>query len=314
MTDPGGEQRVSTLIGERLCTHCGYNLTGQPVLREPHYRMLIVRCPECGGAAGLQEYPLLGRWAGRWAALLAALWFLVMLALWIGSGAAIFGLSLGAAELSSEKFAEWILREHTAQATATPVPGAQPGPGPGGGGGASIAEVTISTPRGLIRYDPQSLHSWWAAQDRAALLARAGGWRAMVDWPALWLWVPLGLVAFTLGAMWSVILLHLRRGRVVLWSAAVMTVALIFATVVIASWLTHETGWYRSDAAAMIGPRVLVLSLGFGAAALAAGLWLGRPLVRAMLRLLLAPRLRAPLALLWFTDGLTPPVAPRRAG
>ena len=69
----GTERRtVSILVGDRLCTKCGYNLTGQPVLREPHYEMLIVRCPECGAVAALQEYPVLGRWAGRWAALLAA--------------------------------------------------------------------------------------------------------------------------------------------------------------------------------------------------------------------------------------------------
>ena len=79
---PGGtghpaEQRISTLVGDRLCIKCGYNLTGQHVLREPHYEMLIVRCPECATVASMQEYPLLGRWAGRWAALAAGLWFLL---------------------------------------------------------------------------------------------------------------------------------------------------------------------------------------------------------------------------------------------
>ena len=29
------EQRVSTLVGDRLCIGCGYNLAGQAVLREP---------------------------------------------------------------------------------------------------------------------------------------------------------------------------------------------------------------------------------------------------------------------------------------
>ena len=60
------EERVSVTYGDRLCTHCHYNLIGQPVLREPYYSMLIVRCPECGTVAAMQEYPQLGRWANRW--------------------------------------------------------------------------------------------------------------------------------------------------------------------------------------------------------------------------------------------------------
>ena len=40
-------QRIAILIGDRFCTRCAYNLVGQSVLREPHYNMLIVRCPEC---------------------------------------------------------------------------------------------------------------------------------------------------------------------------------------------------------------------------------------------------------------------------
>ncbi|MEM7227696.1 MAG: hypothetical protein AAF432_02670 [Planctomycetota bacterium] len=59
------EERVSSLVGDRFCTDCGYNLMGQPVLREPHYNMLIVRCPECGTIAAPQEYPLAGRWTNR---------------------------------------------------------------------------------------------------------------------------------------------------------------------------------------------------------------------------------------------------------
>ncbi len=52
------DERVSTLVGDRLCIRCGFNLCGQPVLRERHYRMLIARCPECSTVAG-------GRTGGR---------------------------------------------------------------------------------------------------------------------------------------------------------------------------------------------------------------------------------------------------------
>ena len=47
--------------GDRVCIACGFNLCGQRIVREPRYNLLIARCPECGQAATLQEYPLLGR-------------------------------------------------------------------------------------------------------------------------------------------------------------------------------------------------------------------------------------------------------------
>ena len=49
------EQRVSVIVGDRLCVHCGYNLTGQNIYREPYYELLIARCPECGSVASVLE-------------------------------------------------------------------------------------------------------------------------------------------------------------------------------------------------------------------------------------------------------------------
>lgn len=96
-TTSNGEQRVSTLVGDRLCIRCCYNLVGQPILREQHYNMLIVRCPECGTVASLQEHPLLGRWAMRWAAVLAGLWILVLLGMWFITTATLYGMTREAA-------------------------------------------------------------------------------------------------------------------------------------------------------------------------------------------------------------------------
>lgn len=79
---------VSTVVGDRCCTSCGFNLIGSPIVRESHYSMLIIRCPECGTCAAVQEYPLLGRWARRCTALMAATLLLVLL----GVAAASVGL------------------------------------------------------------------------------------------------------------------------------------------------------------------------------------------------------------------------------
>ena len=53
---PGPETRVDVLSGDRCCARCGFNLYGQTIIREPHYGLLMVRCPECGTAAAMQEY------------------------------------------------------------------------------------------------------------------------------------------------------------------------------------------------------------------------------------------------------------------
>ena len=60
LVSPGQARRIMT--GDRFCTKCGYNLVGQEIVREKHYELLIVRCPECATVTGLQDYPRLGTW------------------------------------------------------------------------------------------------------------------------------------------------------------------------------------------------------------------------------------------------------------
>ena len=102
----------SFVTGDRLCIRCGYNLIGQSILREPHYNLLIARCPECGAVAGVQEYPLLGPWAHRWGMIIAALWFILIIGFWAGSSGTIMGLSLGVAEESGRNYERYISRLH----------------------------------------------------------------------------------------------------------------------------------------------------------------------------------------------------------
>jgi hypothetical protein len=296
-TAPHTEQRVSTLVGDRLCTHCGYNLTGQAVLREPHYQLLIVRCPECGAAASVQEYPLLGRWAGRWAAVVAAAWFLFLVLFWVGSAAAIFGFSTGTAEIAAEEYRTFLQDRYNAWAKESPDPiviTVQPGAG---------APVLPAPP--LIRAN--EFADWWKTQDPAALLADAGGWFAAVDWSAAFLWIPLGLLAFVFGCMWATILVARGRRALLVWGGAIMFVACAFATIPMSDWLAGEPSWYWTGARQQICPRMMVLSLAFGAVTLVIGLMVGRSLVRGMIRLLLPPRMRSSLAGLWLADGLNPP-------
>ena len=57
------DERVGTVLTDRVCTRCYFNLVSQPVIRERHYGLLVVRCPECGTLASVQEYPHVIRWA-----------------------------------------------------------------------------------------------------------------------------------------------------------------------------------------------------------------------------------------------------------
>ena len=43
------------VTGDRFCTGCNYNLIGQRVVREEHYSLFIVRCPECATVASVQD-------------------------------------------------------------------------------------------------------------------------------------------------------------------------------------------------------------------------------------------------------------------
>ena len=170
-TTSGREERVSALVGDRLCTKCGYNLTGQPVVREPHYGMLIVRCSECATVASVQEYPLLGRWAGRWAMLAAAMWFAASTVFLFATGGAIFGFSMAIVETASRPLALTIAEHHLAWLKEQDPDSLGP----------QLQWQLTMVPQTYVTLDL----NWWATQDPAALLAETGGWTGAVDWSAL---------------------------------------------------------------------------------------------------------------------------------
>lgn len=297
----GAEMRVSTLVGDRFCIRCGYNLTGQPVLREPHYDMLIVRCPECATVASVQEYPLLGRWASRWAALLAAIWFIVCVGLLVGTAGVMFGVSEGIAQSSwqdyatwlSEQQLEWLKQQQAAGNTLTPPQ----------------QSLLTQPPWGYVQTDK----AWMTAQTPADLLAKAGGWRQAADWSALlhWLWVPLVIVPF--GCIWAIVMMRLQWRGLLLLSLGPATLAAVFVWInVLDDAMRSAYGrWWSMSALAeeQLGWRFAAMTLAFAMLPLAGGMICGRPLVRLLIRALLPPRLRSSLALLWIADGLEPPRA-----
>lgn len=297
----GRAVRVSSVAGDRLCAGCGFNLTGQPVVREGQYSLLIVRCPECSTVAALQEYPLLGRWAARWAVVLAGVWALTLLGAWVASAGLLYALSNEVALRASERFAErivaaqrvWLEEEIRADETKRQTYG-----------------WLLSQPD---NYWSNVDASWWDQQDAAALLAGAGGWAGAGKWSALWGWVWIVVVSLAMGMFWSVALLHLRGWR--LAAAALLIVALGCGFSALGRLETATAyGWTGAQwlANSVMGMPFEVMSLGFALAALAGSMLIGRPIVRGLVRAFLPPRLRGGLAGLWVADGLGVPGVGRR--
>jgi hypothetical protein len=284
--------------GHRRCIHCGYGLTGQPVLRDEAYGLMLARCPECGRMACFEQESLLGR-SGRFAAAgLAILWIATLAATWLAGGSATAGFAEVTGWLASDRY-QSALRAEFSQAAegAEPAATVQQPPVP-----TRPGRVIIGRPGGL------DFATWWASQNPADRLAAAGGWRSAVQWNFLWLWIPLVLGTAAIGAFWSVALHRVRGGRLVTVSLLIMAPAIAIATANMLSWHQRDVGWAGDVAMRQLGVPTFVASLVVALAATTGGLLVGRRLTRGVLRLTVPQRLRGALAPLWLTDGREPPV------
>ncbi|MCZ6868801.1 MAG: hypothetical protein O7G84_04795 [Gammaproteobacteria bacterium] len=312
------EQRVSVIVGDRLCVQCGYNLTGQNIYREPHYDLLIARCPECGSVASVLEYPVLGRWANRWAAVIAALWVLVLLVIWLGTSGAVFGLSMATgAQGARNEFRTYIedtYKQWEAQQAGATAPNTAPGAvnTTFATAGGTVITLPPGTPPQVTAFINRSSRyakftTWWSLQDKATLVQGAGGVRAVIDPRAFLMWVPLSIVAFVLGCFWGIALLRRRRLGLLIWVGVIMATAGVYALIPTLMWLWEEPSYPWSAAERIVAPPLLVLSLAYAAIPLSIGVLVGRPLARQLIRTLLPPKLRSSLSLLWTADGYDPP-------
>jgi MFS family permease len=299
------------MVGDRPCTGCGYNLIGQPIVRDAVYNLLLVRCPECAVVASLLEYPLLGRWAARWARLLAAAWLLALVLILVVTAATLSGLAswvgaelaMGLVSAAHGACTSWWMEEEARAVAASAA-------------GATAAPLDIRA-----MYGPEvktRVSEWWDLQGGVAgFVAAQGGWRSLLSW---WAAAPVFIIAslfsVSLGAAWAVATLGVPRRR--LWAvwllpAVATLVGLALITMVdIANDRSFDAfvNWYaeigrfaswRVQYPATLAAAALLLG------ALGAGLLIGRGLVRLLVVVLLPPRLRWGLAFLWTAEGLKPP-------
>jgi hypothetical protein len=288
--EPGSGTIVGIIRGDRVCIACGFNLCGQRIVREPRYNLLIARCPECGQAAALQEYPLLGRWANRWAATLAGLWLMGFFALSIGCGMAIFGLAVGTTAINGDAVGNRIAEAHVQW----------------------WADTNPTAPS-INPWSPINM-AWWDGADHGAFFERAGGVSMLLWRSSQTTWLGLLFAMIPIGALASVALLGVSRGRLALASVFPLVVAALVSVVygrsVVTSASVQSPG--ADDLAfAMVWPWTIPTTIALGGVFLVIGMLTGRPLARLLARTALPNRFVQALAVLWTSEGLDPP-GPRR--
>jgi len=294
------EVRLTTLRGDRLCINCGFNLHGQVVVREPVYGMVMVRCPECSTPASLQEYPLLGKWPGRFAAVLAAIWLVALIGGLLASAGITFGLTEGTVQEGSTKLGEQISKDFVAWfATADEKSKTRFTSRWGGGTGP--------LPVGASTYvDP----TWWDSVDKGQVVASMGGVRSSIDKRAAQPLISAFVAGTCMGFVWSVLLLGVKRTRLLAISLLVVGLAfgfeLLWGSLVEDRFNSRWSGgilWATDAAARILSPYLVAMGLSTVFLGMFLGFLTGRPLIRWLVRLLLPPRLASALSILWIAEG-----------
>ncbi len=310
----------STLQGDRACTGCGFNLLGQPIVREGHYGLLIARCPECGAVAPLTEYPSISRWSRRIVGVVAALWLAALIAVTVGSGSALFGLTIVSSQEASQGFAHSLERAYSAEVAAQQAAGGSgagstPAPGAGPAAQSSVTGPTIPLPpippHVRVRFSTMTApQSWVEQQDVAQRFLEWGGWVAVGDEVGLVV-MPLCIVALGAGMFLGVAVLNQRRVGLLVVGLMPLVVCATFHALAYAGRSAGTVSPSEDATMAFLWWRITLVGVIAAAVMLLLGVWFARPIARAYVRLMLPARLRVPLYPLWEADGLPPPRARR---
>src|SRR5256885_10210974 len=257
-------ERHAQLEVDHFCDACGYNLHGQDVTRDPHLGVLVCRCPECG-----KFHPAgagstaTSIWLSRLATLALFAWVLIVLC-------GIFWIGVGFAALQGG-YVDQMSWNKDVTPDGKPVEWLND---KNYIKGTNIVVNQVVSVRTTVRPTNDKPQWWWE------------------QGPYVLGCVLLGVGA---GVLWVVILWHWPRHRY----AYAMLLPLLCAGIVlfvvgIDDEYDHIRGW--------VVRTVLMIAL-FQAAMIALGLWIGRPLGRTVVRMLIPPRPRQFLAFLWYADG-----------
>lgn len=268
-SDPAsGSEVVARIEGVRPCLHCGHDLHGQPIRKEKSLGLLISFCPECGQAASMVEHPRLGIW-GRRLGILALICMIVMAILFLFVTAlSLSGMAIG-------------LTEELGQSPRSAL--------------SAMNDGQWQIESGWWRINaPEARATMWAAIDYGDSTFRSLALMFLV-------------VCFMFGVIWSGILLGMRRRYLPLAGITIGVLAwLIVLALLLADGAFDLVGTINTQ---RVMRRELFPTLSFMVISgllipLAVGLVFGRPILRAVVTVVLPPRSRSMLRLLWDIDGV----------
>jgi len=237
------EQRIGSLTGVRVCVRCGYNLVHQPIIREPHYDLVIVRCPECATVADATVAALFGRWGARLGLGLAGVWIVFVAAIVFSAGFGYTGLGIAATEIAADPLRsdidfEWELHE-SAQVAA-----------------------------GQQRPPSNTFAQWWSGLDQEAFLARRGGFWSAAGPHSLWIAAVTAIYGWLVTSFFIIVMGPFSRRWRVLMHAMVFVCAIGISALV--TWnLIEQTPWWHWQASAQLAAPIVMpitLTAGFAGA------------------------------------------------
>ena len=303
----GPDVRVSTLLGSRVCTKCGFDLCGQPVMREAKYGMLMVRCPECGMVAALLEYPAEDALARQVDG--------------VSDGAVAAGVAArgpyqrrdlktrgGRPPLAACRIPRICRRDCYGVRHPYEVPAADD---------ARLALLHRAWQPGSVPTADSWVDTvWWEGVADKTLAQQGGRWRA-IRWPSLVTVIYELPVTIAIGVLWSVAAaLHVKRCRRLLLlragahrPGALCWRMLDFGRMAECSLAptARRTSLPSNRRAFPLRLSAMVVLMG---EELWLGMWIGRPLARLAVRTFLHPRLWGSLSLLWIEEGSGPSLWP----
>ena len=284
-------ERIGMVEGDRACHVCGFNLRGQPVVRERYYQMVMVRCPECGAPAPLLEYPPVSRWITRARVVAMIACLVLMLSGFLFAGLLIWQNAVRATRLTVEPLATLIANDF--------IEFAKPN-----GGNTINAWLGQQSPGPETRIE----NSWLKKQNPSEWLSRVEVATQPLAPSVVGTWLAAAPTLFSVGCVLACMLPHWRRRRLMLVPVIAFTVAM---AAIALGWPDTKPRFISAwEVAVRILPWwIMVAQCGVGAMIVLCGVMSGRPIARLLIRWLVPPRQYPAFGFLWAADARPMPTA-----
>lgn len=303
--------RLGSVTGDMRCAQCAFNLRGQPIIRETHYNMVAILCPECGTPAPLLEYPRLGPWARRLGTLAMVAVLAGLVFLFVVMGGILAGVTSQATKVAAAPLAESIAQafvdyaKEQQQAAALAAPAGTPAVAPGNFTYQYATQYPVSPDTWVdgVWWNQHQLDNW---RRRVPIWTDPFGVQVMTVWAQ-------GAVPLLAGAVLIACAMPHRRGTrlliIPLTTLIIATAMLAYAHVTISGTSVAYLPYYNASGCAttMLPWWVKGVQLAILLTPVLIGAYLGRPLARGLVRWLVPPRQYVAFGFLWAADGLPMP-------